>query len=454
MNFKQLKSNQRLAFAKAGGRSQAGPEAADVMASAVAVDISADHPVPLGGGEPADGPWGVDTAPEINLLALWWPEGDPLVFVTVDALYAGPDLRAAVEQGLVGIPPENIVVAASHTHSAPMLDRGKPALGVVYEKHLASVLESLQAGLQKLMDPKNRTPGTLHAGRARADHAVNRRQMKRVVWQWPPAFNRFRWRPDFWGTRDELITTLEVRDLKGNAVAAAWNYACHPVRFPDPNTVSAHYPGDVRKQIRGRLGQGVPVLFFQGFSGDLRPLALAEPRLPRSARHLWRRIARGTEWVPEGWSRPQYKQWASSLGRQVVRALAGSRPVSAAGYSARRLLAERTLFFSPAGPPLTFQAVRIGADFALVAVSGEVMADYAATVRRATGCKYVMLAGCVDDAPGYLPTRKMIGEGGYEAGGFLDNFGLSAVNPRVENHVWAHLAEALRCQSELERSGG
>ena len=49
-----------------------------------------------------------------------------------------------------------------------------------------------------------------------------------------------------------------------------WNFACHPVMYHSPMNVSAHFPGDVRKELREILSD-IPVVFLQGFSGDIRP---------------------------------------------------------------------------------------------------------------------------------------------------------------------------------------
>lgn len=414
-------------------------ESTTVLVSTATEDITPKQEVPLGCGYYDAPEWRVHSHPELNMLALWIGDGDPLVLISVDALYVGADLRAAIEEGLAGVPPENIVVGASHTHAAPMLDRTKPKLGEPDPDHLEFVLERARVGIQRLLDPERRVPARILAGEGRADNSVNRRQIKRITWKWPPRFNTLRWRPDFWGKRDETITALRIEGLDGTELAVVWNYACHPVVFPLQRTVSTHYPGTVRAALREGLRADLPVLFFQGFSGDIRPLMLAEPRIPPSARHLYRRVRFGPEWDPNEKTMADYEAWAGSLTRRVLRAVDRATPISFDRFSAVRLLANRLLFVGSEGNDLSFQSIKLGSAFGLVAVSGEVVVEYAAKTRRWLGTRYSMLVGCADDTMGYLPTKKMMDYGGYEGAAFVKSFDLGELNPLLEANVSAHL---------------
>lgn len=362
------------------------------------------------------------------------------MLVSVDALYPGSQVRAAVESALPGVPAENIIVGASHTHAAPMLDDTKPPLGLPDEEHMAMVVERLTSAARSLMDPTTRVAARLSVGAAKADHSVNRRQVKRVTWVWPPKFNQFRWRPDFWGTRDETLTVLRVETQSGDPLAVVWNYACHPVHFPISGAVSSHYPGVVRDAIRSHYDAPVTTLFFQGFSGDIRPLDMAESRIPPSARHLYRRVRFGPAWRIDLWTMQKYSRWASSLARVVLRALDRAQPVTdtqgdEVAVEVARVAAPRTDFVSPEGAPVTFQVARLGQVLGMLAVGAEVVVPYAKPARKALGTKYSMLIGCADETVGYLPTATMLKYGGYEAGEYLPYFALESLNPRVQENV-------------------
>ncbi len=424
------------------GRSALGALAkagAVVQAAAVTEDITPKGEVTLGAGYHDAPEWKIHSHPELNMLAMWMGQPAPLVLVTVDALYAGARLRATIEEELDGVPPENIVVAASHTHAAPMLDDTKPKLGLPDPEHLEYVLTRAREGIEKLLDPDRRVAARVLAGKARADHSINRRQVKRITWTWPPQFNSLRWRPDFWGKRDETVTALRFQKLDGAELAVLWNYACHPVGFPLQRTVSTDFPGIVRDVLREDLGEDLPVLFFQGFSGDTRPLDLAEPRIPPSLRHLNRRVRFGPEWDSREKTLAEYEAGAHSLAERVRRAVIAAVPIDFERFSATRVNVNRSLFVESEGNDLSFQAIKLGEAFGLVAVSGEVVVEYAARVRRWLGTRYSMLVGCADDVMGYLPTKKMMHYGGYEGDRFVEHFDLGPLNPALEENTLAQL---------------
>lgn len=415
-----------------------------INAAAVVVDISPDSEVPLGAGNHAAPEWQIYDRVEANMLALWLNEEAPLVFISIDALYPGASIREVVEQTLEDVPPENIVLGASHTHAAPMLDDSKPKLGAVDPEHLDQVVQRLRNGLKQLMDRDRKIPVRLSLAKGRADHSVNRRQVKKVTWTWPPRFNSLRWRPDFWGTRDETITILKVTDFNGDELAVVWNYACHPVMFPIPSAVSAHFPGVVREQLRENNRDKLPVIYYQGFSGDTRPLNLAEPRIPPTIRHLYRRVRFGPEWEQTEPTLQNYEQWSDSLAGRVLRVAAKASPFVPAEYSAARTMVDRSRFVEAPGPKVSFQALRLGNELGIVAVSGEVVSKYAKRVRRKINTRYAMLVTCTDDTVGYLPTRRMMQQGGYEGEAFVEHFDLEALNPDLQKHTVRSIDAAIK----------
>lgn len=404
-----------------------------LRASTFSAELPNTPNIPLGSGSMKGEGWKVDSQPELNALALWFEEGPPLVYFAVDALYPGPVLREAAEDALPDVPPENLIFAGSHTHAAPMLDTTKPRLGVPDAEHLEKVKDVVKHAAGALLDPTNRRPARILAAKGKADHSVNRRQTKKVVVTWPLQFNQLRWAPDFWGKRDETVTVLKVVDADGAPLAAIWNYACHPVMFPNPRTVSTHYIGAVRDQLRRDAKTHIPVLFFQGFSGDVRPMFIAESRVPEGPRHLYRRLRFGPVWRPvrEG----EYRKWVSSLTARVSKIAKTTVEVPVSGYSAALNEEPRSDFAEPNGAPISFQAQALGNEIGITAISAEPVVTYSHQARKDFGTRFTLPVGCVDNPVGYLPTEKMLAQGGYEGDVFLPHFELTRLNPNVEKNT-------------------
>jgi len=62
------------------------------------------------------------------------------------------------------------------------------------------------------------------------------------------------------------------------------------------------------------------------------------------------------------------------------------------------------------------QALRFDRDLTLVALAGEVVIDYQLRIKREYGEREpVVVAGYSNDVPCYIPSRRVLKEGGYEA---------------------------------------
>ena len=60
------------------------------------------------------------------------------------------------------------------------------------------------------------------------------------------------------------------------------------------------------------------------------------------------------------------------------------------------------------------QAVRLGNDLTLVAIAGEVVIDYALRLKREFPNENLVVAGYTNDVPCYIPSLRVLREGGYE----------------------------------------
>ncbi len=212
-----------------------------------------------------------------------------------------------------------------------------------------------------------------------------------------------------------------------------WSYACHPVCFPKLNHVSADFPGVVRQALRRRYGS-IPILYFQGFSGDTRPCAIRH-----AARTLgfkdYPAFARFTD---EAW-----RNWSGSLASIVGEATTRpGRPLAGEMKSTRRSLSLSALGPDGADRVLTIQEFSFSPDLSLFGVSAELVSAFGDVLRRTRPSVDVIPVGCTDGVPCYIPTSDMISQGGYEVEGFKKLFGVTGnyaddVSQRVESMIFA-----------------
>jgi hypothetical protein len=65
--------------------------------------------------------------------------------------------------------------------------------------------------------------------------------------------------------------------------------------------------------------------------------------------------------------------------------------------------------------PYPVEAIAFGKDLTVVALGGEVVVDYALRVKKEYGSKGIIVAAYSNDVMSYIPTRRVLKEGGYEA---------------------------------------
>ena len=162
-------------------------------------------------------------------------------------------------------------------------------------------------------------PVDLCCGEAQTAHTINRRKWCLTpVWGLPPVKRIMARHPNPQGPRDDTLQVfgLAAGEGRGELAGALWSFACHPVTMADRRAISADYPGGVRRALRRRAGAEMPVVFLQGFAGDVRPNRIAN--LPRSFYYLLHRIINGPVFAdftptPGGagsprWRRPPWRR--------------------------------------------------------------------------------------------------------------------------------------------------
>ena len=413
----------------------------NTYASAGTADITPESAVPLAGSEIRTGVFhGVADRLEANALVLR-QDGPPIVFVTIDSLFVGQELRSGVLARLgAAVPDESLFFAASHTHFAPATDDRRPRLGRMDPRYLEQVCERVTGLVSRLLGGPV-VPVTIEYVQGQANHAINRRL--RALWHLSrsgPRVGAIVGAPNPVGPRDESIHLLRVSRPDGRPLAVIWSYACHPVSFPRPLEVTAEYPGRVRRRLRDDLGPDLPVLFWQGFAGDVRPPELdLSTSLPSRAKRflLGPRFGRfsGAEW--ESWADSLATRVANTASAPAARPLTG--PIGT--HRITRSLDNFVLGISDERQ-VAFHRVRLGSELTVVGVSAEVVTEYRALVDSTFHGSINIPVGYIDEVYGYMPTARMLHEGGYEASWFLRPFALEGpLNPRIEDSCLSALRE-------------
>lgn len=414
-------------------------ESIAITAGTLSIDPS--WPVVLGGSKSQDPHTAIEDPIEANILLIRSTR-IPVVLVAMDVLYVGPEMRSRLVTQLTRTLGEcRLICFASHTHAAPATDPTKPKLGEPDPEYVTQVVSRIVERVRGMWsEAPTECRAVVFSGSSRA--GVSRRVLRPVL-----VGRRIRFFRTVSGTAhhrwtDESLPIVRFEDASsGEPIAILWNFSCHPVGHPHPRHVSSHFPGIVRARIRGEQGHDdLPVLFLQGFSGDCRP---RDPEgASRATRKGWRRYLQDPGYGD--FTEASYQSWTTALAETVIDCMRGeglvARRRSSIEFAEVEVPRERIVKGALAQGPVRVVGLRIGQDIAIVGISGEVVGTYAKRLRSEVKMRALLLAGCLDDVVGYLPTRMMLRTGGYESEGFCESLSLSGVNENVESE----LREALR----------
>jgi neutral ceramidase len=314
-----------------------------------------------------------------------------------------------------GLPPDNVVVAATHTHAAPVSMPGR--LGAPAEPGFVAALEdACVAAIRQAV--ASAVPCRLAAGMgADPDIARNRRHAD--------------------GPLDRSLPVLTATDEAGRVVAVLVSYACHPVVLgADNRQMSADFPWALRDEIE-RVHPGAIAIFANGCAGDVNDghaasASFTAEALPNRdfahAERLGRRIA------AVALSAPLRPVTIRPIARNALVTLAYDRPegdllARAAEWQAevdagvpppRALLLPYWIAWArdnaaiPTGTSESRVTVLDWGDVVIAAMPGEVFSETGLAVRAACAPRTAFVLAYADDTAGYLPASAEYPFGGYE----------------------------------------
>jgi putative membrane-bound dehydrogenase-like protein len=361
-------------------------------------------------------------------------DSEPLVLMTVEVLGITADHRADLVKRLKGkVSSERLAVTATHTHCGPMVSGANPTLFGVpipddhlkhIEAYTATYLDKLeQAAVEALKDPK---PAHLYWGVGTVGFAKNRR-------------------PQPNGPTDHDLPVLVVKDAKTAAVKAVYTgYACHCTSLTH-NSISGDWAGYAAAGI-GKLFPGAVGLVSIGCGADQNPDAREPTDKDEAARVRGHMIADEVKRLAGGFLAPIQGKPVCTL-KSISLPLADhpdrkgweklAEQKNAIGHHARVQLAKldkgEKLMTSIDYP---IQSWAFGESLAMVHLPGEVVVDYGIRLKAELDRSRVWITAYANNNPCYIPSERILKEGGYEGGGAMIYYDVpSTFKPGLEEPI-------------------
>jgi len=436
-----------LAFMLAG---TAPAPAADFQAGVASVKITPPLPFWLSGYAARTNPApAVRTDLYAKALALKDSDGGRVVIVTTDLIGLPGSLSDAVAARLgrlYGLERRQILFNSSHTHSGPAV---WPNLQVMFNfdsaeverarRYAMDLAENLVAVAAAALDRLE--PARLFFGRGEADFAVNRRQ---------PSPTGVRLGVNTNGPVDHTVPVLKVETADGLLRAVLFGYACHNTTLGgDSYVVDGDYAGAAQRAVE-KAHPGVTAMFMILCGGDQNPnprgltnhveqhglkLAAAVERclggtmqkLTPPLRSSW--VMTKLDFAPH--TREQFVQEAEEKNVYKQRRAALMLEAYDAGKPVRQL-------------SYPVQVLRMGRALTLLGLGGEVVVDYSLRARREFSSENLVVSGYCNDVSCYIPSARVLREGGYEPVDSMIYYGLPGpFAESVEEIVFNAIKQAL-----------
>ncbi len=419
-----------------------------MQAGVAALDITPKESIWLGGFAARTKPsQGVRQRIFAKALALRDEKGMTAVLVTADLLGFTRELSDSVARNVESrfqVPRRLLLFNASHTHSAPVIGDTLASAYPLTDADRAVIARYRDWLGGQLVELVGRSIQDLQAahisfGQGLAGLAVNRRRTGN---------------PEYPNVTDPDLPVLTVRAENGAIRAIVFGYACHNTTLDDL-LVSGDWAGYAQSAVEAKFA-GAVALFVQNCGADANPLPRHTEQLAMAHGGV---IAAAVSEVVEGRMRKIDGPILAAL-REVDLPLepAPSREEwekrAASGSDMERRHARLMLQqlerdgYLPTSHLWQAQVWKIGKDFVLLALGGEVVADYALRFKRQYGFRNLWVAGYSNDVFAYIPSRRVWEEGGYEGGGAMIPYGLPArFQSSVEDLVASAVDDLMKTES-------
>jgi len=354
-------------------------------------------------------------------LVLEDPAGHRLVIVTTDLIGFSHSIAEKVAEGVrkrTGLKRDRLMLTSSHTHTGPVI---RDSLIDMYNlsTEQASAVSRYTARLEqevvRIVEEALRklAPARISYGVGQAEFAVNRRLPS-------PTGYKIAVNPD--GPVDRTVPVLRIDDSNGALRAVLLGYACHNTTLTGEfYQFSGDYAGFAQSELEQQY-PGALALFVTGCGADANPnprstLELAQQHGKSLAAAVSQVLSQPLAPV-EGGLETRWELIRLPLvvpAREEFQKRLEEKDIYRQRHARRMLKILDEQGKIPDRYPYPIQVCRLGSDLTLVALAGEVVVDYALRLKRDLKLKSLWTIAYANDVFAYIPSVRVLREGGYEA---------------------------------------
>lgn len=419
----------------------------ELSAGIACIDITPSEPIWLHGwGNRKQPSSGVSQRLFAKALAVENADGERFVWVGTDMLGFSRKMIDALNARAMEkfkLDAAHLIINSSHNHSAPVTG---DVLHLYFEipdndlKVIARYTDWMHDRIIEVIEKAmaDLSPAELSFGQGFAGFAVNRR---RVADRTLP------------GVVDHDVPVLAVRDPKSKKLrGVVFGYACHTTCIED-GTINGDWAGYAQETVE-RMHPGATAIFVTGCGADANPLPRFWPGVAQTYGNIL------------GQSVAQVLKGEMKIIRGPLRGAMGAATLPYETLPTRKQLDEmlaqattdnkrREVQFQidalnrdgklPQSCQYNVAVWRFGdGDLLHVALTGETVADYALRFKQQYGWYNTWVSGYNDDMIAYVPSDRVLREGGYEGrDGMLEYTHPAAFADGIEGRIAGKVQELI-----------
>lgn len=375
-------------------------------------------------------------------LAIEDETGARSVFVSTDLLGLTRTISsrvAEIAKEKFGIERANLLLTASHTHCGPVVRENLIDMYPLNEEQKGYVNEYTDALPGLIAEAigqalANMEPCDFSWGIGEAGFAINRREFKGegvVIGQ------------NAKGPIDHDVPVLAAKRGDGSVKAVVFGYACHNTTLSFQQ-FCGDYAGFAQLHLEEKL-PGATALFFSGCGGDQNPHPRGElVQAEQYGRELGDAVLAVTREAMKPAAGPieaKYREIALKLSVPPTREELEKQAADPSNVYVQRRAQSLLRRLEADGKlettyPYPIQIWQFGEGLRMVALGGEVVVDYSLRLKKELGEESNFIIGYANDVMAYIPSLRILKEGGYEGGGAMVYYGLYGPwAEEVEEHI-------------------
>ena len=411
----------------------------NISAGMARIDITPEGPIRMSGHKRK---LGSDTLTPIShakatnrlfakALAMGNDPSEMSVLITVDLVGIPVHITKEVAARLnkkKNIDPSHVTISASHTHHGPevgnllsltMIFADPPVTGeelaqiAMYVQELTDKLEAVA-----LNAIESKKPALLSWGQGTVGFARNRRMIKEGLYVAQKV------NPD--GNTDHSLPLLKITDPAGKLIGVFLNYACHCTTVPgNVRNMHGDWNGEAQRLIEANHPEAIAMI-ASGCGADQMPdtagsTEVAEMHGKEIANEVERLLSKPLQPL-SGTPSVQYKQielpfehipTINELSQQIKEK--GERAFNAYIFLEKIVRGVSI----PKSIQYPVQSWVFGNELAIIFLGGEAVVDYSLRLKKELGTDRIWVNAYSNDIQCYVPTKKLLREGGYEVLGHL-----------------------------------